>query len=181
MEKCQFHDKDTKSFNNFSLNDLYNVLKAHETEVNEIAEESKISLGGPLYLVSKVVGRDLEKETVEKEISKDEGLIVNSDDEAIAFYSNNRVKKFFKKPFNVKSRASDTKGSFVGKSVSEEKKVKKNEVKSEETNLEKKLKGDSIFDFNYCNGANHMETISCCERGMKRITGSKMKLTMWKY
>ena len=89
--------KTQQSFNYFTLNDLYNLLKTHEAEVNEIAEESKISIGGPLALVSKVSGREAEKESVEKENSKDEGLIVNSNDEAIAFYSINRVKKFFKK------------------------------------------------------------------------------------
>lgn len=65
---------------------IYSVLRAHEYEVNEIAKESRISLGGPLALVSKVAGREVEKEVVEKENSEDEGLIVNSDDEAVAFY-----------------------------------------------------------------------------------------------
>nr|KAJ0225283.1 hypothetical protein LSAT_V11C100031530 [Lactuca sativa] len=35
-------------------------------------------------------GREAEKESVEKENSEDKGLIVNSDDEAVAFYSNNQ-------------------------------------------------------------------------------------------
>ena len=47
-----------------------------------MAEESKLILGGPLALVSKVT----EKENVEKGDSDDEeGFIINSDDEAIAF------------------------------------------------------------------------------------------------
>ena len=77
--------KTQQSFDNFQLNDLYNLLKTHEDKVNEIAEEAKISLSGPLALVSKVS----EKEANEKEDSDNEGLIVNSDDEAVAFYSNN--------------------------------------------------------------------------------------------
>ncbi|CAI9298675.1 unnamed protein product [Lactuca saligna] len=85
-----------------------------------------------------------------------EGLIVNSDDEVVAFYSNNRVKKFFKKPSNEKSQVSDAKGSFDGKSISEEKKVKRKEIKCEDAKIEKKLKGDSGFDFHYSNGADRM-------------------------
>lgn len=41
-------------FDNYFLGDLYKMMKAHESEIIEIAEESKISLGGPLALVSKV-------------------------------------------------------------------------------------------------------------------------------
>ena len=51
-----------------------------------------MSLGCPLALVSKVA----ENETLEKGNSYEEGFLLNSDDEAIAFYSNNRVKRFFK-------------------------------------------------------------------------------------
>ena len=85
MDKCQPYDKDTTKFQLFSLNDLYNVLKAHESELNEIIEETMISLSGPLALVSKVAGREFDKEIVEKENSEDEGLIVNFDDEAVVF------------------------------------------------------------------------------------------------
>ena len=92
--------KTQQSFDTSTLNDLSNLLKTHEGEVNEIEEELKISLGGSLALISKVN----EKEFVEKEYSDNEGLLLNSDDEAIAFYSNNRVKKFFKKPFSSKSK-----------------------------------------------------------------------------
>ena len=81
--------KTQKKLDYFYLNDMYNVMKEHESDVNEIVEESKISLGGPLALVSKVVSREAEKEVVEKENSEDEGLIVNSDEEAVAFYFNN--------------------------------------------------------------------------------------------
>ena len=91
--------------------------KTHKPEVIEIAEESKISLGGLLALVSKVT----EKEGTEKESSDEKGWIVNVDDEAIAFYSNNKVKKFYKKPFGSKVRTGEAKVNFSGK-VNEEKK-----------------------------------------------------------
>ena len=54
-------------------------------------EEAKQSIGGPLALVSKVS----EVETVEKEGSDEEGFLMNSNDEFVAFYSNNQVKKVF--------------------------------------------------------------------------------------
>ena len=117
---------------------MYNQLETHESEVNEIAEELKLSLGGPLALVSKVS----KKEAVEKGDSDDEeGFIINSDDEAIAFYSNNRVKKFFKKPFNPKVKQSEGKGSLVKKNVVEEKKkFEKNDGKVVEDKNERKWK-----------------------------------------
>ncbi|XP_023738187.1 uncharacterized protein LOC111886187 [Lactuca sativa] len=142
-----------QSFDNSTLNDLYNLLKTHEGEVNEIVEETKLVLGGPLALVSKVI----EKETLEKENSNEEGFLMNPDDEAVAFYSNNRVKKFFKKPFNPKSKPNDGKGSFVKKVVSDDKKkVEKNDVKVDDAKVEKKLKGDSGIDCYYYHNANHM-------------------------
>ena len=110
--------KTQQSFDTSTLNDLYNLLKTHEIEVNEIVEESKMSLGGTLALMSKVN----EKESVEKEDSDSEGLLVNSDDEVVAFYSNNRVNKIFKKPSNSKSKIGEGKGKFVTKAGGEEKK-----------------------------------------------------------
>ena len=80
--------KSQQCFDTSSLNDLYNLLKTHEGEVNEMAKELKLSLGGPLALVSKV----FEKELIENENSDEEGFRMNSDDEAVAFFSNNRVK-----------------------------------------------------------------------------------------
>ncbi|KAL7592013.1 hypothetical protein Lser_V15G31779 [Lactuca serriola] len=149
--------KNQQSFDYFFLSDLYNVLKAHENEVNEIIEETRNSLGGPLALMSNVASKEVEKETFENEGSDDEGLIVNSEDEAVDFYSNNRVKKFFKNPFNSKSRASEMKGNSSRKNVNDEKRIEKMEVKTEEAKIEKKkLKGDSGFNFDYCNGVNHM-------------------------
>ena len=68
------------------------------------------------------------------------------------------MKIFFKKPFNANPRGSEMKGNFSGIFVSEEKKVGKKEVKAEDTKVEKKMKGDSRFDYHYCNGANHMSS-----------------------
>ena len=132
--------KTQQSLDTSTLSDLYNLLKTHEGEVNEMVEELKLSLGGPLALVSKVS----EKEQVEEEDSDEEGVIVNSDDEAVDFYSNNKVKKFFKKPFNSKSKNVDVKERFVLKAGGDEKKKsEKKEVEKEDTKFEKKIKGDS--------------------------------------
>ena len=94
--------KTQHGFDFSTLNDVYNQLKTHEAEVTEMVEESRINLGGPLALVSKVTGREIEKEVSENEGSDEEGLIIDSDDEAITFYSNNKVMKFYKKSFNAK-------------------------------------------------------------------------------
>nr|KAJ0213712.1 hypothetical protein LSAT_V11C400159680 [Lactuca sativa] len=118
--------------------------------------EFKQKEGGPLALMSKVTSRDAKIESTENDGLEDVGLIVNSDDEAMAFYSNNKVKKIFKKPFNSKSKTSESKGSLSRKIVREEKKVEKKGVKYEDAKTVKKLKGDSGFDSHYCNGANHM-------------------------
>ncbi|XP_023757080.2 uncharacterized protein LOC111905620 [Lactuca sativa] len=129
-------------------------LKTHESKVSKIDEESKMSLGEPLALVSKVS----EVESAEKENSDEEGLLLNSDDKAITFYSNNQVKKFFKKPFNPKGKKSEHKGSFMKSVEEEKKKFKKSEEKDQkmkEFKGEKKLKGDSGIDYHYCNGSNN--------------------------
>ena len=120
------------------MNDLYNQLKSHENEVNEIAEEAVASLGGPLALVSKVTERESEKLKSDEE----EGFLMNSDDEAVAFYSNNRVKKFFKKPFNPK---------------------KSSDSKSEMEQMKMMLKGDTGINCHYCYGANHL-AVDCLLR-----------------
>ena len=52
--------------------------------------------------MSKVSAKDYEIETVEQDGSEDEGFLVNSEDEVVAYYSNNKVKKFFKNTFNPK-------------------------------------------------------------------------------
>ncbi|KAL7592770.1 hypothetical protein Lser_V15G32250 [Lactuca serriola] len=112
-------------------------------------EESKLAIGGPLALVSKV------SETDEKDGSDEEGFFMNSDDEAVAFYSNNRVKKFFKKPFNTKGKNSDAKNVVTRTGGEERKKMEKIDEKQKNANEEKKLKGDSGIYCHYCNGANH--------------------------
>lgn len=77
--------KTQENFDSYFLSNLYNILKSHEVEVKEIAEEKdKVSFGGPLALVSYV-----------KDDENEEGLIVNSDDEAVPYYSNNNVKNFY--------------------------------------------------------------------------------------
>ncbi|XP_023755306.1 protein PXR1-like [Lactuca sativa] len=130
-------------------------------------EESKLSIGGLLAIVSKVT----EKEAVENGDSDDEeGFIMNSDDEAIAFCSNNRVKKIFKKPFNPKVRQSEVKGRFVNKAVGEEKKkkIEKKDGKVDEDKSERKLKGDSGVDCHYYNGENHQENDCMLRKKDKR-------------
>ena len=78
--------------------------KAHESEINEIDEEGKLRLGSPLALLSKVTAKDSEVEYDEEEKPEEEGFLVNSGDEAVTYYSNNKVKKFFKKPFKLNIR-----------------------------------------------------------------------------
>lgn len=97
--------KTQQSFDGYSLGDLYNVLKHHESEINEIAEEGKLGIGGPLALISKVNTKDSEIETGEQDNSEEEGFLVNSKDEVVAYYSNNKV-IFFKKLFNPKYKSS---------------------------------------------------------------------------
>lgn len=60
-----------------------------------------MSLGGPLALVLKVTSRETKVKSAEYDGSENEGLIVNSDDEAVYFYSTNKLKKLYKKPFNL--------------------------------------------------------------------------------
>ena len=152
--------KNQQSFDTSTLNDLYNQLKSHENEVNEIAEETMASLGGPLALISKGSERESEKLKSDEE----EGFLMNSDDEAVAFYSNNRVKKFFKKPFNPKNKSSDSKGNFENKNrVDEKLKEVKKDSKSEMEKMEKMLKGDTGINCHYCNGANHL-AVDCLLR-----------------
>ena len=57
---------------------------------------------------------------------------MNSDDEAVAFYSNNRVKKFFKKPFNPKGKQTDAKSGFIKAGGEEKKKFEKVEEKKKD-------------------------------------------------
>ena len=52
--------KAKESFDGYSLANMYNVLKAYENEISDIIEKSKLSLGGPLALVSKFAGKESE-------------------------------------------------------------------------------------------------------------------------
>ncbi|XP_023769335.1 uncharacterized protein LOC111917936 [Lactuca sativa] len=105
--------KNHQSFDTSTLNDLYNQLKSHENEVNEIVDEAMASLGGPLALISKVSEKESEK--------------------------SNQVMKFFKKPFNTKNKSSDSKGSFENKSGMVEKmKEEKKDLKNGVEKMEKK-------------------------------------------
>lgn len=46
--------KTRQSFDVYFVGDLYNLLKSHESKIKDIAEEWKMSLGGPMDLMSKV-------------------------------------------------------------------------------------------------------------------------------
>lgn len=51
--------KTQQSFDNYSIGDLYNVLKTNQSKINQIVEDEKLSLGGPLTPVSKVSRKQL--------------------------------------------------------------------------------------------------------------------------
>ena len=55
-----------------------------------------MSIGGPLALISKVSAKEAKIEIVEKFDSDDKGFHVYSEDEDLAYYCNNKVKKLFK-------------------------------------------------------------------------------------
>lgn len=63
-----------------------------------LLKENKQSYGGPMDLVSKANVKENKSDVEAKE--DEEGFLINSDDEAVAYYSNNRVNKFFKKLIN---------------------------------------------------------------------------------
>ncbi|CAI9279824.1 unnamed protein product [Lactuca saligna] len=92
-----------------------------------------------------VVYNYFEVESTEVNGPGDEGFLMNSEDEVMAYYSNNKVKKLLNKPFNLKFKGnSGFKGnSLSGKIVREESKVEKKESKNASEKVEKKLKGDS--------------------------------------
>lgn len=52
--------KTQENFHTYSLSDVYNILKAQESQVKEIAEENKLNFGGPMVLVSKTTAKDVE-------------------------------------------------------------------------------------------------------------------------
>ena len=144
--------KTQENFNSYSLSNLYNILKAHEVEVKETADENdKTSFGGPLALISKTNVKDACSDDVDGK--SEEGVIVNSDDEAVAYYSNNNVKKVYKKSIkgNFKNNSFKKVASTSNHGVQNKKDESSGEKKSE-----KKLVGDSGYDCNYCNGKNHL-------------------------
>ena len=137
--------KTQQSFDGYSLADLYNVPKAPESEINEIIEEGKLSLGGLLDLMSKVTAKDSEIESGEQEDLEEEGFLVNSEDEVVAYYLKNKVKRFFKYPFNPKYKNNNEfKGnSSTCKGAKVESKEEKKEGKIVIEKKPLKLKGDS--------------------------------------
>lgn len=108
--------------------------------------------------MSKVNAKEYEIETGEQNIFEGEGFLVNSEEEAVSYYSDNNVKRFFKNPFNPKYKSnSDFKGNNslekgAEVDLKEEKKYITNGVEKKQL----KLKGDSGYDCNYYSGSNHL-------------------------
>lgn len=98
----------------------------------------------------------------------------------MAFYSNNWVNKFFKKPFNVKPRASKIKGSFSRKSMSEENKLEKKEVKVEDEKVEKSLKVTQDSTTIYVIELITWRVITCSKRGMRKRIELRKKPNTWR-
>ena len=61
-----------------------------------------MNLGGSRALILKVSGKESEVESAEIDGFGDVGFLMNSEYEVVAYYSDKKVKKFFKKPFNPK-------------------------------------------------------------------------------
>lgn len=61
--------KTQENFDTYSLSDVYNILKAQESQVKEIAKENKLNFGGPMALVSKTTAMDVE---YDEEANEDE-------------------------------------------------------------------------------------------------------------
>ena len=101
--------------------------------MNGIAEEMKTSFGGALALVSKMNEKELNEKS---DYDREEGFVMNFDDESIEFYSNSHVKKFFKKPLNSKIKTSEIKGSFINKTAND---AKKKEEKKDAKPVEGKI------------------------------------------
>lgn len=85
--------KTQENFDTYSVLNLYIILKEHESEVKEIAEEKiKMNFGGPMAFVSKTIGKYNGSNDEDEE--NEEGFLLKSNDKAIAYYSNYKVKKF---------------------------------------------------------------------------------------
>lgn len=130
----------------YSLSNIYNILKAHENEVKDIVEKNKSNFGGPLALVSKVSSKEVGFDDDVGDV--EEGFLLNLDDEVVAYYSNNKVKKIFKKPFSGKFKnSSESKAMLMFcTNMKEVTKVENKEVEnSSEKKKEIKSKGDSGY------------------------------------
>lgn len=58
------------------MENLYNVLKPHESEIIQIAKVGKLSLGGPLTLMSKVNAKEFEVGSAEEDKLEEERFSV---------------------------------------------------------------------------------------------------------
>lgn len=85
----------------------------------------------------------------EEENVDEEGFIVNSDDEVVAYYSNNNMAKFYKKPLK-----GNFKGNMFKKAPSPSNPVveKKKQSVLYEKKVDKKIVGDYGYRCNFCNG-----------------------------
>lgn len=104
-----------------------------------------MNFGGPMTLVSKTTTKENESNEEVKE--GEEGFILNSDDEVVAYYSNNTVKKFFNKPISGNFKISSEKKPILSTGANQ-KVVKKVDMKVEEKKTKKTLKGDFGYNFN---------------------------------
>ncbi|XP_042751473.1 uncharacterized protein LOC111903530 [Lactuca sativa] len=146
--------KTQENFETHSLSNLYNILKAHESEAKEIAQEnSKLSFGVPLALVSKTTGKEVCSDGEADET--EESHLMNYDDEVVDCYSNNMVRKFYKKRIGGNFNNRSVKKSLSNFGVAQ-KSVKTAEEKKEEKKIKKRLKQDSGYNCNYCNRHNHL-------------------------
>lgn len=119
------------------------MLKAHEIKINEIAVKGKMNLGGPLALMSMVSAKDSKIEVVEQVNFEDARFLMNFEDEAVTYYSNNKVKNFLKNPFNsMYNRNNEFWGNTSsGKGTRVESKEVKKDSKTIVEKAERKLKG----------------------------------------
>lgn len=78
---------------------------------------------------------------------------MNLDNESLAYYSKNSVRKFYKKLMNSNLKNSSLKKTSSTSSSSVQ---HKNDEKFVEKKEEKKLTGDSGYDCIYCNGNDHL-------------------------
>ncbi|XP_052626952.1 uncharacterized protein LOC128133522 [Lactuca sativa] len=166
VELKEFRQKDVETLKNYydRLNELsyhcsrYGITRSlmefNLTFIMVLRKEWRSSLGGPLALVSKVN----EIDTGEKEVSDNEGFLMNSDDEA---------------PFDPKGKPNDAKSGFIKVGGEEKKKLGKVEEKQKDAKAEKKLKGDFGINCHYYNGANHF-AVDCMLR-KKEEKKSKIK------